>query len=96
MSCDIPNFDDQVTDMTKRARKDDEEDRPRRYRIALEEIRYELREFWGGPPYDRGDKLPATLAREECRQLMTAYTSGNPLYKRLQRLNWTFRGFGQK
>jgi len=31
-----PNFDDQVTDMAKRARKDDEEDRPRRYRTALE------------------------------------------------------------
>ena len=72
MSGDGQYLKGQVTNMAKKARKDDEEDQPRRYRTALEEIRHELRELWGGPPYDRGDKLPATLAREECRQLMTA------------------------
>ncbi len=56
-------------------------ERPGRYSSALEEIRHELRELWGGPPYDRGDKLPATLAREECRELMTAYKEGK----------WAFR-----
>ena len=38
-----------VTRVT-RTGKDDTEDRPRRYRSALEEIRHELRELWGGPP----------------------------------------------
>jgi integrase/recombinase XerD len=56
--------------------KDDAADRPRKYRSALEEIRHELREIWGGPPYDRGDKLPATLSREECRELLAAYLEG--------------------
>jgi integrase/recombinase XerD len=72
----------------KEARERDKEEmqeeaaeRPGRYRSALEEIRHELRELWGGPPYERGDKLPATLAREECHQLMTAYKKGK----------WAFR-----
>jgi integrase/recombinase XerD len=63
------------------AGKADAEDRPGRYRSALDEIRHELRELWGAPPYDRGDKLPATLSREECRLLMAAYTEGK----------WAFR-----
>jgi len=63
------------------SREEESEDRPRRYRSALEEIRHELLEIWGGPPYERGDKLPATLSREECRQLMTAYLEGK----------WAFR-----
>ncbi|MDQ7827048.1 MAG: tyrosine-type recombinase/integrase [Candidatus Eremiobacteraeota bacterium] len=78
----------QVTDMAGKKvgtqvprRKEETDERPGRYRSALEEIRHELRELWEGPPYERGDKLPATLSREECRQLMTAYTKGK----------WAFR-----
>jgi len=63
------------------SREEESEERPGRYKSPLEEIRHELRELWGGPPYERGDKLPATLSREECRQLMTAYLEGK----------WAFR-----
>jgi len=68
-------------DSDKEEIQEEAAERPGRYRSALEEIRHELRELWGGPPYERGDKLPATLAREECRQLMTAYKTGK----------WAFR-----
>ena len=63
------------------SREEESDDRPRRYRSALEEIRHELLEIWGGPPYERGDKLPATLSREECRQLMTAYIEGKQAFR---------------
>ena len=62
-------------------REEESVDRPGRYKSPLEEIRHELRELWGGPPYERGDKLPATLSREECRQLMTAYLEGKQAFR---------------
>lgn len=90
MSGDVAEEKDQMTEGTQkgrrkgtvaRAAREEGEERPGKYRSALEEIRHELREIWGGAPYDRGDRLPATLSREECRLLMAAYTEGK----------WAFR-----
>lgn len=48
-----------------------------RYKNAKEEIKAELsREIRGAGELGRGMKLPAVLSREECFQLMNAYTKG--------------------
>jgi len=51
-----------------------------KYKSAQDEIRWELREEFGGLPekygWTRDRLLPATLSGEECRALMTAFTKG--------------------
>lgn len=51
-----------------------------KYKSAQDEIRWELREEFGGLPekygWTRDRLLPATLSREECQSLMTAFNKG--------------------
>lgn len=51
-----------------------------KYKCAEDEIRWELREEFGGLPekygFTRDRLLPATLSGEECRELMTAFKKG--------------------
>lgn len=69
-------------------RVDNEEEQPEsgeqveggKYKSAIEEIKAELKSEFGRMPegwsWTRERKLPATLSREECQSLMTAYKKG--------------------
>jgi integrase len=59
---------------------EDIEQAGRKYKSAIAEIKAELKKEFGKLPADwswnRDRKLPATLSREECQALMTAYKKG--------------------
>lgn len=58
------------------------DDIPKKYKSVRAEIRAEFgREISGAGELGRGQRLPAILTRDECRQLFSAYTSGK----------WAFR-----
>lgn len=56
-----------------------------KYKTAIEEIKAELKSEFGAIPQDwswaRDRKLPATLSREECQSLMSAYKEGKLAFR---------------
>ena len=64
------------------AEEDPGEEIPHKYKSYKEEIRAELAdEIADAGELGRGMKLPALLSREECQELITAYTSGKYAFR---------------